>query len=79
MVWCHRADRYLIEPGDDVVRPQHHTHSQTDEFEERPHTPDFVPKKTGIDASTQIEPSDKLFDFDLEVEPLLEVLVGKVR
>ncbi len=32
---------------------------------------------TGVDAVTQIENGD-LFDFDLEVEPILEVLVGKV-
>lgn len=30
----------------------------------------------GIDIETQIENGD-LFDFDLEVEPILEVLVGK--
>lgn len=53
--------------------------TQTDEFEARPQTPDFVPKKTGVDVSTQIEPSDNLFNFDLELQPLLAVLVGKVR
>lgn len=53
--------------------------TQTDAFEERPQTPDFVPKKTGVDASTQIEVSDKLFDFEAEVQPMLAVLVGKVR
>ena len=36
----------------------------------------FVPKKSGVDASSQIEKGE-LFDFDLEVEPVLEVLVGR--
>ena len=32
--------------------------------------------KTGVDAATQVEDGE-LFDFDAEVEPILEVLVGK--
>ena len=32
--------------------------------------------KTGLERDTQIEEGD-LFDFDFEVEPMLEVLVGK--
>jgi hypothetical protein len=38
--------------------------------------PIFVPMKTGCDAETQIYDGD-LFDFDVEVDPILEVLVGK--
>ncbi|KAH9644779.1 hypothetical protein HF086_016273 [Spodoptera exigua] len=49
---------------------------QTDLFVDRPATPVYVPAKTGADAFTQIYPGD-LFDFDLEVQPILEVLVGK--
>nr|XP_021192689.2 radial spoke head protein 3 homolog [Helicoverpa armigera]XP_049703235.1 radial spoke head protein 3 homolog [Helicoverpa armigera] len=49
---------------------------QTDLFVDRPATPVYVPAKTGADAFTQIYPGD-LFDFDLEVQPVLEVLVGK--
>lgn len=49
---------------------------QTDLFVDRPATPIYVPAKTGADMSTQIYPGD-LFDFDLEVQPILEVLVGK--
>ncbi|KAJ8732366.1 hypothetical protein PYW08_015096 [Mythimna loreyi] len=49
---------------------------QTDLFVDRPATPIYVPAKTGADAATQIYPGD-LFDFDLEVQPILEVLVGK--
>jgi hypothetical protein len=37
----------------------------------------YVPRKTGIDAATQIEDEDNLFSFDTEVAPLLSVLVGK--
>ena len=37
----------------------------------------FVPVKSGVDASTQIEVNDHLFNFDAEVEPLLDIIVGK--
>ncbi|EUB59530.1 Ras-related GTP-binding protein D [Echinococcus granulosus] len=50
--------------------------SQTDEFMARPPKPAFVPAKTGADVATQVEPWE-LFDFNLEVTPVLEVLVGK--
>uniref|UniRef100_A0A8C5G5J0 Radial spoke head 3 n=1 Tax=Gouania willdenowi TaxID=441366 RepID=A0A8C5G5J0_GOUWI len=49
---------------------------QTDAFLDRPASPLFIPVKSGIDVGTQIEEGD-LFDFDLEVEPMVEVLVGK--
>lgn len=50
--------------------------TQTDYFLDRPPTPMFVPAKTGVDIETQIYEND-LFDFELEVQPILEVLVGK--
>lgn len=50
--------------------------TQTLAFMDRPKSPLFVPAKIGHDIDTQIMPGD-LFDFDLEVEPILEVLVGK--
>lgn len=50
--------------------------SQTDFMMDRPSTPLFIPAKVGLDASTQILDGD-LFDFDKEVEPILEVLIGK--
>ncbi|XP_044749382.1 radial spoke head protein 3 homolog [Coccinella septempunctata] len=50
--------------------------TQTELFLDRPVSPFYVPAKTGIDAETQIYPGD-LFDFDMEVQPILEVLVGK--
>ncbi|XP_017876491.1 uncharacterized protein LOC108622888 isoform X2 [Ceratina calcarata] len=50
--------------------------TQTDYFLDRPPTPAACPEKVGEDRCTQIEPGD-LFDFDYEVQPILEVLVGK--
>ena len=38
--------------------------------------PIFIPMKTGVDVETQIYDGE-LFDFDAEVDPILEVLVGK--
>lgn len=70
-----QTDAYLEELTDTV--PEVDTYTQTDAFLDRPPTPIFVPQKTGLDAITQIENGD-LFDFDFEVEPILEVLVGKV-
>ena len=35
-----------------------------------------MPKKTGIDKITQIEDYD-LFDYDVEVQPILNVLLSK--
>lgn len=70
-----QTDVYLEELTD--VVPETDNTTQTDAFLERPPTPKFVPAKSGTDAATQIEEGE-LFDFDTEVEPLLEVLVGKV-
>ncbi|CAH8597673.1 unnamed protein product [Heterobilharzia americana] len=50
--------------------------TQTDAFLSRPSTPIYVPAKTSIDIETQIYEND-LFNFDLEVQPFLEVLIGK--
>ncbi|CAI9149189.1 unnamed protein product, partial [Rangifer tarandus platyrhynchus] len=51
--------------------------TQTDPWLDRPDTPMFRPHKEEIHASTQIQDGD-LFDFDEEVVPILEVIVGKV-
>ncbi len=40
-------------------------------------SPLFWPEKTGIDQETQVE-DGALFDFDVEVEPILNVLLSKV-
>jgi len=70
-----QTDAYLEELTDMV--PEDDATTQTEAFIDRPPTPLFMPQKSGTDADTQIEPGD-LFDFDFEVEPILEVLVGKV-
>ena len=49
---------------------------QTDEFTPKPPTPKYIPKKTGIDKITQIEDYD-LFEYDIEVQPILNVLLNK--
>ena len=49
--------------------------TQTAEFLPRPDSPEFVPMKTGIDVGTQLH--DEVFDFDAEVDPLLQVIIGK--
>ena len=38
--------------------------------------PEFKPKERGLDFGVQIERGD-LFDYDLEVKPLIEILVGR--
>jgi len=45
-------------------------------LEDRPPSPLFIPQQIGVDKETQVEPGD-LFDFDAEVQPLLEMIVGK--
>ena len=51
---------------------------QTDAALNRPPAPLFVPAPSGVDAVTQILPGDPdLFDFDFEVGPLVDVLVGR--
>mmetsp|Transcript_28420 Transcript_28420/g.28727 ORF Transcript_28420/g.28727 Transcript_28420/m.28727 type:complete len:361 (+) Transcript_28420:162-1244(+) len=69
-----QTDDFLEELTDRPVEMDAET--QTQPFMDQPSSPLFVPAKTGQDVETQIEPDD-LFDFDLEVEPILEVLVGK--
>ena len=69
-----QTEAYLEELADTV--PEAEVMTQTDAFADRPPTPLFVPMKIGVDVETQIENGD-LFDFDFEVEPILEVLVGK--
>lgn len=49
--------------------------TQTDPFMERPETPEFMPRQEGEGKGVQV--GEDLFDFDFEVEPILEVLVGK--
>ncbi|GBG73713.1 hypothetical protein CBR_g17054 [Chara braunii] len=69
-----QTDKYLEELSDKI--PEATAETQTDPFMDRPLTPLYIPQKTGLDVATQIEEGD-LFHFDIEVEPILEVLVGK--
>ncbi|XP_051906788.1 radial spoke head protein 3 homolog [Hippocampus zosterae] len=69
-----QTDSYLEELSNILVTKD--IDSQTDRFLDRPATPLFIPAKSGEDVATQIEEGE-LFDFDREVQPVLEVLVGK--
>lgn len=69
-----QTELYLEELSDRVEEVD--VDVQTDAFLDRPPSPMFIPAKTGIDVETQIFEGD-LFDFLVEVKPILEVLVGK--
>ncbi|OAF68767.1 Mitochondrial import inner membrane translocase subunit Tim13, partial [Intoshia linei] len=69
-----QTELYLEEISDKTEEVD--TFCQTDAFLDRPPSPCYVPAKIGEDRSTQIWPNE-LFDFDLEVTPILQVLVGK--
>ncbi|CAK0844624.1 unnamed protein product [Prorocentrum cordatum] len=69
-----QTDSYLEELTERTVEFEAET--QTDFLLDRPPSPLFLPAKIGVDIATQIEEGE-LFDFDVEVEPILEVLVGK--
>lgn len=69
-----QTELYLEELSDRVEEAD--VEVQTDAFLDRPPSPMYVPAKTGVDTTTQILEGD-LFDFDIEVKPILEVLVGK--
>ncbi|NXX79658.1 RSPH3 protein, partial [Urocolius indicus] len=69
-----QTELYLEEISDRVIEVD--TECQTDAILDRPPTPFFIPAKTGKDVATQIEEGE-LFDFDIEVKPILEVLIGK--
>merc|ERR1719248_116058 len=69
-----QTDSYMEELTERTVEFEAET--QTDFLLDRPPSPLFMPAKVGVDIETQIEEGE-LFDFDREVEPVLEVLVGK--
>merc|ERR1719293_525704 len=69
-----QTDSYLEELTERTVEFEAET--QTDFLLDRPPSPLFMPAKIGVDTETQIEEGE-LFDFDREVEPVLEILVGK--
>ncbi len=49
---------------------------QTDPLPPKPQEPLIWPEKTGIDVETQVEDGD-LFNFDIEVEPLVHIILSK--
>eukprot|EP01038_Epipyxis_sp_PR26KG_P005743 gene5743-7930_t len=51
--------------------------NQTNEFLSLKKEEPYVPRKTGVDRSTQVEDVAELFNFDLEVAPILEVIIDK--
>ncbi len=69
-----QTDLYLEELSDKV--PEAIAQTQTDNFLNRAPSPLYIPQKSGTDVATQIL-GGELFDFDYEVVPILEVLVGK--
>jgi len=66
---------YLEEQREETVR--HEEHTQTDALMERPPSPIYRPKKRGVDLGIQVD-NEEVFNFDRDIQPLLEVLVGKV-
>ncbi|KAJ3132543.1 Radial spoke head protein 3 [Physocladia obscura] len=69
-----QTDLYLEELTDKI--PEAYAATQTDAFLDRAPSPLYIPQKSGSDVATQVYYGE-LFDFDFEVEPILEVIVGK--
>ncbi|KAJ3222754.1 Radial spoke head protein 3 [Clydaea vesicula] len=69
-----QTDLYLEELSDKI--PEAIAATQTDAFLDRAPSPLYIPQKSGVDVFTQVYEGE-LFDFDVEVQPILEVLVGK--
>nr|XP_056709280.1 radial spoke head protein 3 homolog [Euleptes europaea] len=69
-----QTELYLQEIADRIIEAD--VECQTDDFLSKPETPLYILSKTGCDVATQIEEGE-LFDFDVEVKPILDVLVGK--
>ncbi|KAJ3111867.1 Radial spoke head protein 3 [Phlyctochytrium bullatum] len=69
-----QTDLYLEELSDKV--PEAIGATQTDAFLDRAPSPLYVPQKSGVDVASQVLEGE-LFNFDYEVAPLLEVIVGK--
>lgn len=52
------------------------TSESTEQYLPKKPTPKFIPIPDGIDKEIQVEDGE-LFDFEIEVEPILQVLIGK--
>ena len=55
----------------------HSIEIQCDPIDKRPETPPIVQGKTGLDFGIQVD-SNELFDFDQEIQPMLNVFVDKI-
>lgn len=69
-----QTDEFLEDLADQIFEAD--TATQTDGVEAAEAPPIFMPKPVGEDAATSIEEGE-LFDFELAVQPTLEVVVGK--
>lgn len=65
---------YLIEQTEAVQT--HDEDTQTDVFLKEEPTPEFIPRKTGVDVETQVE-NEEVFDYDRDVQTILEVVISK--
>ena len=68
---------FLVSKDDGVPTQQKDVSNQADIFKARPPSPEYVPRKTGIDCDTQVEDVRELFDFDAESDPIVNVIVAK--
>lgn len=68
--------QFFLTVRNDFQGEKNNAETLTDHFNPRPPSPAYIPKKTGVNVGTQIEDGD-LFNFDLEVEPILRVIVTK--
>ena len=67
---------YFLTDQRSVKPPEKDCNTQSDELKPRPPSPPYIPKKTGIDVATQILDGE-LFDFNYEVQPILNVVINK--
>ena len=68
-----------VRPESPILKPIEVKEKVEDEpyfFEDRPNTPKYIPLPKGKEEATQIIDGE-LFDFEMEVKPILEVLVGR--
>jgi len=69
-----QTDQFVEELTDKA--PCYEIGCQTEIKIDRPSTPRFMARKKGVDKKTLVE-DNELFHFDIEVGPILSVLVGK--
>ena len=69
----HQNDWKELEDYDNMIEEQD---IEPDYYIDKPPTPVFIENPKGTDRSVQVI-DEELFDFELEVEPILQVLVGK--